>query len=237
MDINIEIPYLSNELILFEKAVNWKHYFGSFFKPYLQKNILEVGAGIGGNIPFLITPSINSYLCIEPDSGQADIIRKKIDDGLLPRICEVENGILSGTSCEQFDAILYIDVIEHIKNDTAELKKAYQALQIGGFLCILVPANPSDYSPFDKALGHYRRYSRKMLISALPAGMKVVKCRYLDSLGAVSSKVNKYFLKQTSPTERQIGFWDKILLPISKLIDPVFNYSMGKSLVLVAQKS
>jgi SAM-dependent methyltransferase len=233
---NTQIPYLSNELVLFEKAVRWKSYFSSFFKPYLKDNVLEVGAGIGGNILFLFSPQIKQYDCIEPDSKQASIIADKISSGKLPSNCKVENRILDKGDEQKYNAILYIDVIEHIEKDAQELQNAYNALVPGGMLCVLVPANPKDYSPFDKAIGHYRRYSRKMLLSTLPAGMEVVSCKYLDTLGAISSKVNKFFLKQASPTLNQILFWDRFLVPVSKMIDPLTGYSIGKSLILVAKK-
>jgi hypothetical protein len=50
----MEINYQGNELDLFAKAINWKKYFASFIKPYLQGKVIEVGAGKGGHdLPLL----------------------------------------------------------------------------------------------------------------------------------------------------------------------------------------
>ena len=66
-----------------------------------------------------------------------------------------------------FDSILYINVLEHIEDDRAELLSAYRALPVGGFLLLFVPALPQLYSKFDRSVGHFRRYYKKELIHFL----------------------------------------------------------------------
>ncbi len=39
-----------------------------------------------------------------------------------------------------------------------------------GYLIVLVPAHQFLYNEFDKAIGHYRRYNKKMLAAAAPEG-------------------------------------------------------------------
>jgi SAM-dependent methyltransferase len=231
-----EIPYVGNELELFRFAVNWKNYWSKQFRPYIKGNVLEVGAGIGTTTPYLINPDVTSLTLIEPDATQSNVIREKIKDGALPSYCTVQQGVLTNDVAEQYDTICYIDVIEHIEHDKDELLRASKALKKGGHLCVLVPANPSDYSPFDKAIGHYRRYNKKMLRDVVPPSLELQWLRYLDALGAFSSKVNKYILKQPYPSKNQILFWDRMLLPLSKLADTVTGFSIGKSLLLVAKK-
>jgi SAM-dependent methyltransferase len=231
-----EIPYLSHELDLFQNSIHWKQYFTSALIKYVGGRVLEVGAGIGSNIPFLINASVQSYTCLEPDFNQAEKIRKKIAEGKLPANCNVKYGVLQSDLQNEFDTILYLDVLEHIEKDQAELQKASMALTAGGYLCILVPANPNSFSAFDHAIGHYRRYSRQMLLSILPPSVDLQWCRYLDSLGALSSKMNKYWLKQDYPSIGQIKLWDNILVPISRCIDPLLRYRIGKSLLMVARK-
>ena len=231
-----EIPYLSHELELFEKAVNWKKYFSSYLIQYISGDVLEVGAGIGTTTPYLLNNTVKKYTCIEPVIKQANVIKGKIDSGILPAYCKIQNSILKDTILNQFDSIVYIDVIEHIEDDVSEIKKATDALKSGGYLCILVPANPADYSSFDKAIGHYRRYDKKMLLNVIPHVMEVKRLKYLDICGSLSSKMNKFFLKQSYPNEKQIFIWDKIMIPVSRLLDPLTGYNCGKSLLLVCKK-
>jgi hypothetical protein len=60
--------------------------------------------------------------------------------------------------------------------------------------------------------------------------------RYLDSLGTLLGAVNGVLLRQRQPTTVQIAFWDRWLLPISKLIDQVMSSVMGRSVVAVWQR-
>lgn len=57
-----------------------------------------------------------------------------------------------------FDAVLLIDVLEHIVNDHAVASEACRVLQPGGFILCMVPENPRLYSRIDAANGHVRRY-------------------------------------------------------------------------------
>lgn len=234
--MNETIPYLSKELEIFENAVNWKKYFSAFFSPYIKGNVLEVGAGIGSNVNYLINPFVNTYTCLEPDPNQAEEITQKIKKGILPSICKVQNGILKSNIDIVYDSIVYIDVIEHIEDDATEVVKAVNALKNGGFLCILVPANPGDYSIFDKELGHFRRYDKQMLLKIMPSNVEVIACKYFDILGAVSSKINKFLLKQSYPNKKQVLFWDRMLIPISRVLDKLTCHKWGKSLLLVCKK-
>lgn len=228
--------YIGEELAYFQYAKNWKSYFSAFFQPYVRGSVAEVGAGMGANVPYLLTNAVSSYLCIEPDGQLAAAIDSKIANGELPARCSVQQGYLQSGLQNAFDAVVYIDVLEHIEDDAAEVRKAAEALKPGGYLCVLVPANPEDYTAFDKAIGHYRRYTKEALIKTVEPSLPIEWCRYLDSFGSLASKTNRFFLKQSAPSKSQVLLWDRYLIPISKFLDKPTGYRHGKSLLLVAQK-
>lgn len=58
----------------------------------------------------------------------------------------------------QFDAIIGLDIFEHIEDDSAAFAEAYRALRPGGILVLSVPAFRSLWGPHDVALMHHRRY-------------------------------------------------------------------------------
>jgi SAM-dependent methyltransferase len=228
--------YIGEELELFQYAVNWKKYFSSFFQPYIRGEVAEVGAGMGANVPYLINPLVTGYLCIEPDKGLAAATADKIASKSLPPVCAVKQGLLENDLQNRFDTIMYIDVLEHIEDDASEVAKAAKALKPGGHLCILVPANPKDYTDFDKAIGHFRRYTKTMLVDIVGQPLQVEWCHYLDLFGSLASKANKLFLKQSQPSKGQVLTWDRFIIPASKLFDKPTGYKSGKSLLLVAKK-
>jgi SAM-dependent methyltransferase len=229
--------YQGNELDLFAKAVNWKSYFSSFIIPYLNTKILEVGAGQGGTTEaFSKEIQDREWLCLEPDKVLCKKILKLIENKRLNNKIKVINGTIEKIEDKVFDTILYIDVAEHLESPEIELNNAIKILAENGYLIILVPAYNFLYSPFDRNIGHTARYNKKLLKSVVPSTLKKVDMLYLDSAGLLASIMNKYLLKQTIPTEKQILFWDTKLVNISKILDKLIFYSCGKSLLGIWQK-
>ena len=84
------------------------------------------------------------------------------------------------------DAVLYLNVLEHIQDDAAELRHAAEALRPRGALLIFGPALSWRYSQPDYKTGDYRRHSVDGLRRlAEAAGFKVVKAGYRDVLGVL----------------------------------------------------
>jgi hypothetical protein len=230
--------YIGNELELFNHAKNWKNYYGNMLQPFLKGVVMEVGAGIGSTTLTLCNGSQQQWICLEPDQKLAHEIKGKIQQHLLPACCSLRTGILSDQpNDELYDAIIYMDVIEHIEKDHEELKLAASHLKKNGYLIILVPAHQWLFSPFDKAIGHYRRYTKKSLSNAVPPELKKIMLRYLDCAGLLASSANKLFLKQSYPTIKQVKLWDSTMVPVSRIIDRTIGWSAGKSVLGVWQKN
>jgi SAM-dependent methyltransferase len=132
---------------------------------------------------------------------------------------------------ESFDTIVYVDVLEHIEDDAAEMREAATRLRPGGRAIVLSPAHQWLFTPFDASIGHYRRYNRTSLKRASPPDLVLEKMFYLDSCGIAASAANQLFLKQSMPTRQQIGVWDRWIIPVSRVVDPVLQYAVGKSIV------
>jgi SAM-dependent methyltransferase len=229
--------YQGNELDLFKNATCWKRYWQGRIMEYVKGDVCEVGAGIGVNTGMLLrnASGINSLLAIEPDSSLSNRIKENVVDD--KRLLTVFNGYLSGIdSSKKFDTILYIDVIEHIRDDKQEINRALSRLKSGGNLIILVPAHPFLFSPFDSAIGHFRRYTMKSLRDTVGTKVGMLQMYHLDSMGAIASIVNKLLLKQPYPTERQILFWDRYIVQASRFTDMFFGKVFGKSIVGVWRK-
>ena len=227
-----DFSYGGSELDLFADATTWKAYVRSHLRPYLVGDILEVGAGIGAATVAFNDGTQKRWVCLEPDCDLAKRIIPRLPSTLTN--CEVVTGALSDLrSDEQFDAILYMDVLEHIEADGAELARAAAHLKATGVLAILAPALPWLYTPFDAAIGHYRRYTKSALRSIAPLSVREVKCIYLDSAGLFASLGNRLFLRSSIPNRRQIHFWDSFMVPISKIADPALRYALGRSILMI----
>ena len=221
------IAYPGLELKLFEQAHNWKSYWSSRIAPHVRGSVLEVGAGIGTNTRLLASLDFARWTCLEPDPALAHQIE-------LPP--GGRHGLTLGTiddlfAGEQFDSILYIDVLEHIAEDGAEMARAAARLKPGGALIVLSPAHPFLFTPFDEAIGHYRRYTRATLRHAAPPCLTEVGVTYLDSVGMLASLGNRLLLGQSMPTAQQIGVWDRWMVPPSRIADRLTGGLIGKSVL------
>ncbi len=227
-----EYTYEGKELSIFANAGKWKAYWLDFISNYLKGHLLEVGAGIGGNTSMFARLHLHGITCLEPDSKLAEGLRKKLHADGLAEKCRVIIGN-TGTMTDEkvYDTVVYIDVMEHIENDTEEMHRAACLLNSGGHLIVLSPAHNILYSPFDKAVGHFRRYNREMLAAIVPEELQPVRIAYLDSFGLLASGANRLLLKHSMPDLKQIQIWDRFLIPLSVLFDPLLRYRLGKTII------
>jgi SAM-dependent methyltransferase len=233
-----EQAYMGGELGLFARAGRWKRYWISQLRPFIQGEVLEVGAGIGANTLRLRSDSELRWVCLEPDPQLAATLLEQLAGMPLAPGIEVLTGTLDALDpAERFDSILYIDVLEHIEDDRGELERAAQHLAPGGHLIILAPAHAWLFSPFDQAIGHFRRYTMRDLGGLTPQGVRLATAFYLDSVGLLASAANRLLLRQSLPSARQIQVWDRLMVPCSRWLDPFTGYRAGKSVVAVWEQS
>jgi hypothetical protein len=89
------------------------------------------------------------------------------------------------------------------------------------------------FSPFDAAIGHFRRYNKTMVRGISPTGADLIRLRYLDCLGMSLSAANMLLLRQSMPTKTQLQFWDRWIVPISRIFDGPLGYSVGKTIIAI----
>ena len=230
--------YVGSELDLFSAAKNWKSYFRDQLAPYLGDDVLEVGAGFGGTTRVLCRGAERRWVCLEPDASLASRLEREVRSGSLPSCCETRVGTLEGADpSETFDTILYMDVLEHIEDDKAEVARAAGHLRAGGHVIALSPAHQWLFTPFDEAIGHHRRYSRAGFGALATGDLEAVRLVYLDSVGFFASLANKLILRSAMPKPSQVAFWDRVLVRMSRVVDPILGYSAGKSVLAVWRKT
>ena len=233
----MKYTYVGTELDLFAAATRWKSYVRHQVAPYIGRDVLEVGAGLGGTTHSLARREVDRWLCLEPDPSLAEILLRSIESAELPSACQVRVGTLADLDArESFDTLLYMDVLEHIEDDRAEMARAAVFLRPGGRLLVLCPAHQWLFSPFDRSIGHFRRYTKRMFREITPPDLKLVRLVYLDAVGLLASLGNKLVLRSSMPNPAQITVWDKFMVPISRLADPLLGYTLGKSVLGIWQK-
>lgn len=204
------------------------------------KTLLDIGAGA---LHFLHHAKEKGYDVegVEPDRELVKLGEQfygkvgKIYSLPIEKLDEIEN---------KYDSITMIDVLEHIEDDDAALKRIKNRLDTKGKLIILVPAWQFLYSDRDKSIGHYRRYNAPHLQRVLEgAGYEVESIRYWNMLGFFTYFTFEKVLKKRAPhgmrTKKKglvsstlhslIHFW-------VKNVENNCNPGFGLSVIAVAHK-
>ena len=158
---------------------------------------------------------------------------------LTPRVSAAQQTLreyLAG-SPEPFDAVVYLNVLEHVEDDAGELRLAASALRPGGALLVFGPALEWLYSELDYKAGRYRRYSlRRLHQLARAAGFEILSLRYVDVVGVLPYLVAYRLLRRPSISGSTLWGYDRLLVPVSRLLQrAVPRPPLGKNVVMVAR--
>jgi len=75
------------------------------------------------------------------------------------------------------------------------------------------------------------------LVALAPPGCQLRVCLMLDCAGLLASLANRLLLRAEMPSPRQIFFWDRVLVPISRVLDTITGRRFGKTVVAVWQRT
>ncbi len=143
--------------------------------------VLDIGSGDLYQARMLVSKS-GEIAVTALDDAYTDAVRHRLQRetaGMDIRLIRSPEAIPAGTS---FQAVLMMDVIEHVEDDAPFLKKWIANPSVGRetVFVITVPAYHYLFSYHDRFLGHFRRYNRKQLVSLCrEAGLEVRQSGYL----------------------------------------------------------
>jgi 2-polyprenyl-3-methyl-5-hydroxy-6-metoxy-1,4-benzoquinol methylase len=110
----------------------------------------------------------------EPDPAASAVATANAPAG-----CTVYNcGVLELPKDLRADVVVMHDVLEHIDAEAAAVARVADLLRPGGRLVMSVPALPVLFGYHDEQLGHFRRYGRSSLKTALGRHFHIERLRY-----------------------------------------------------------
>jgi SAM-dependent methyltransferase len=200
------------------------------FADALGHRLLEVGAGTG---------NITQFLCLgNRDVTATDVLpayREQLKERFSQR-SNVQTGAFDLTReapaemrKEKFDSVVCLNVLEHIEDDRFALSQIGSVLSPGGTLALLVPAHPFLFGEFDRAVGHFRRYSRSQLKGLLEeCGYKVQSLRFFSMAATLPWLINGRLLKRGFLPEGQTDLANRLVpfLKFERFIGPPFGLSL-----------
>lgn len=193
--------------------------------------VLDFGAGIG-TLAILWKEMIGGKVdCLEIDADQLSEVRNRGLTG-YSSLSEIEN---------RYDFIYTSNVLEHIEDDRSTLEALNLMLKDDGRIGVYVPAFMVLFSGLDKAVGHYRRYSKRELTEKIKsAGFEIVECNFIDSIGFFASlfvRIVGYKGVGNLGGCKSLRLYDGVVFPLSQVLDRLgLRYLFGKNLMVVATK-
>lgn len=202
-------------------------------RPFLGRRVLEVGCGIG-NFTTLMAAAGHAITAVDINPDYVAIARDRLK--AYPAVSVHCSDVTQAHWPEPFDTVVMLDVLEHIADDVALLRNLGQCLIPGGTLVLKVPAGQWLYGPMDRAIGHYRRYTRRSLAEALSAGgFTGIRQKHFNAVGILGWWVNGRLLGRVTPPAEQLGLFER-LLPVVQMADRFNPFPFGLSLIAAGTK-
>jgi SAM-dependent methyltransferase len=228
-----------DELTELSDASNFTRWIVDAIDEPAATHVLEVGAGMGAvAIELARRRADRTVVAIEPAQNVFARLRERT--ATVPNLVtrQITSGQLVAEQGGSFDEVVYVNVLEHIRDDSAELSTATQLLRPGGRLSIFVPAMPSLYGSLDYKSGHYRRYTSDQLRALLAtAGYRDVDVRYLDVVGVAPYWLLYRLLDVKHLDRASATGYDRVLVPLSRAVQRLVpRPPFGKNLVATARR-
>ncbi|HVS05243.1 MAG TPA: methyltransferase [Candidatus Dormibacteraeota bacterium] len=202
-------------------------------RPGLGQRVLEIGCGTGTITQFLADRDLVVGVDVSPEYIREAAERNRTRANVVIRLYDITDSI-EELRQYRFDSAVSVNVFEHIDDDMKAMAAVHALLEPGGRFNLLVPSHPRLMSPFDRAIGHYRRYTKAELRSKLDAAaFKVHAIRRSNPVGALGWAVNNCLLRR-----RQLGgvaIYDR-LVPAMSWFDRRLELPIGLSLTAWASK-
>ena len=232
-----EFTYSGTELDSLAHARNYYAWVLRQFEPYLGARVVEVGAGIGTFSEFLLSvPRVKELVAIEPAINTFPHLEKRFAGDSRVRVI---NGYLNDCYKDlSANAVVAVNVLEHIADHETLLKQAHELTVPGGALLLFVPALPAIFGSLDKAFEHERRYTRTSLRKVIESsGWRVKRVTYMNLPGIAAWFLAGRVLKKTHIAPADAKAYDRLVVPLISRVESVITPPIGANLVAIATKS
>ena len=215
------------------EAFNYQRLLTKELGAFVHGRTLEIGAGVGHmTVRLRALPGVQFLQSVEPEPAFCEQFRRTLPEQPLIQ------GTIRDAPGDDWDAIVSINVLEHIEHDREELAFYHARLQgKRGALALFVPARPELYAPIDRDFGHYRRYTRAEAVSKLAgAGFTIEKIRYFDFAGYFAWLICCRLLGQRNFKPASVRCFDRLIFPLENFLETkICPPPIGKNLLIIAR--
>lgn len=211
----------------------YRAYQLELISPHCGPSVLEVGAGLGEFAAQFSGLERHVVTDVDPDAvahlaerfrDRPEVSAQQLDLGQDP----LDVG-------EPVSTVVAINVLEHIEDDAAALRRLATIVEPGGRIVLWVPGYQQLYGDFDRAVGHVRRYTPATLRSAITAaGLRPTTVRPVNLLGGIAWWATVRRGGVGTPNPRLVGIYDRFVVPCTRFIERRVTPPFGQSVLGVA---
>jgi SAM-dependent methyltransferase len=228
-------PHHTLGLEVMTGAVRYRRYLVELLRPHLGRTVLEIGSGLGDLAAEL--RDVDRLVVTDVDPVCLQALTERFSGRHEVEVLQLDMRD-TAASLGPVDTVLAVNVLEHLVDDVGALRRMSEAAKPEGDVVLFVPAYPSLYGPHDRAAGHVRRYVPRTLRDAVvAAGLHVEVLRPVNFIGGLAWWVAVRVGGCSSPRKRLVTLYDRILVPLVRVMEARWRPPFGQSLLCVARVS
>jgi SAM-dependent methyltransferase len=210
----------------------YKAYQLELLRPHFGNSVVEVGAGLGEFASQVNGLERHVVTDADPAAVASMAARFATRPEVEARVLDLAGPVEVG---ERVEAVLAINVLEHIEDDAEALRRMASLLQPGGRVVIWVPGYMQLYGEFDRTVGHVRRYTPTTLRAAFErAGLRPLEVKPVNLLGGLAwwLMVRRGGVGGQRP--RLVRTYDRFVVPATRFLERRVSPPFGQSVLGVA---
>jgi len=216
------------------EAVNYRAWLVALTLPHLGGRAIEVGSGNGDYAEAWASAGVQ-ITASEADAARLMQLHERF--AASPRV-EVRELRAPIDVNDDYDAVVALNVLEHIPDDVEALRSFAGLLRPGGAVVLVVPAFPIAMSKFDRAIGHQRRYRKETLRAAIEsAGLQIEVLRHVNGPGLLAWIVGMRLLRMRPGSGPVLRAWDGRVIPRIRRRESRHEPRFGQSILAVARRT
>lgn len=215
------------------EAERYHRWLTDLARPHLGDDPLEIGSGLGNYAATWLATGLPRITVSEPDGTRLGVLRERFGHDARVRIEDVD---VFRPQPANHTSMVAMNVLEHIDDDAGALASSHVLLRPGGKVIMFVPAFEFAMSDFDRAIGHYRRYTLRTLRAAyLEAGLEIERLHYVNAPGLLAWFLGMRVMRMTPKYGPTVKLWDRLVVPTARAVESRVRPPFGQSVFAVGR--
>jgi SAM-dependent methyltransferase len=214
-------------------ATRYHTWLTDLARPHLGENPLEIGSGLGDYAEKWLAGGVPRMTVSERDPSRLGVLQGKFAADVRVRVTDID--VFNPPNADH-SSMVAMNVLEHIDDHVGALRSAHQLLRPGGAVVMFVPAFEFAMSDFDRAIGHFRRYTTSSLRAAYEdAGLEIEVLHYVNAPGLLAWFLGMRLMKMTPRYGPTVRLWDRLVVPAARSLESRVRPPFGQSVFAVGR--